>query len=163
MATAALLVSILSVLVAAASSLYARQAAVANRRIAAIEAERREDERAEAARLLSASMVADLRVSTERDSPWGSPVDVLVLRNLGPAVADGVSFEIVATVGEGSVPELVPGDVPTGLETIRPGDSIRRLMALDFESASRFLCRISWTDGHGSHTRREEVALPGLY
>lgn len=152
MATAAFVVSLASIVLAGLAVVYTRSAARANAALAAIETERRADEREHLAAQERASRKAELRVRVALAS---TETHLLKIVNLGPAEAVDVRVEAVATIGPGDLPELDGG--PT---TVPAGEEVLYLIHPDYDTARHFQIRLWWTDQDGSHDKRRDLQLP---
>ena len=156
MAVAALIVAIAAVVFSAGAVLYARRATLASERLADIETARHAAETRSAAEADAAKLQADVRIAIEKN---GKNDYHLVVSNHGPAKADRVAIEIVATVGEGSLPQLLSD--PDRF-TLHSGDRRSLMLPLAMGNAPGVECAVRWTDGRGPQDARMRASIPGL-
>ncbi len=156
MAVAALVVSLLALLVAAWAAVSTHRMAKDSNVLARIEQERRSGER----RRQELEEAAASRASVFMDHEETETADhYVVLSNEGPAVARHVGIEPVAVYGLGTVPRLHirPGELPVA--ELRPGARVRFLVPLPYGDNPDVQVRLTWDDGEGHHDERRRVQL----
>ena len=159
MALAALVVSILALLVSALAYWrqvrWSRVAGRAHVRIAAIEGER------DTTALLE-RMRAALSVTFE---PAGTGRRMLVVRNEGPATAHGVTIDLAPRAAppgrrwplrSGVAPELLDSPFPA---TISPRAKATALLNETLATVTQLTGTLKWMDGEGSHEEHLDLSL----
>lgn len=156
MATAALVVAVLSLVTSAAAIWYSRVAAKASRDVAEVERERHRRE-------VAASQSAKLLMFESSN--------FVQIRNLGEHTARNVTLAY-----EGLLFRTVMEDDDSGLE-IKPGEMLEMMPLIDWDHPSNrhqkddhrmrggsmgvpsFPLTLSWNDGVGAHTERRRVEM----
>ena len=154
MSIAALVIAVLSLVVAGIALVYSRRATVANEALAKIERERRADEVRERDAATAAARRADVRL---RVQGGGSDLELLV-ENRGRSEATDVTLESIASIGPGDAFELLGS---LGPFVIPGGDHHRIPISLDYGTAGGTEYRITWNDADGPHAERQQIRLPG--
>lgn len=148
MDVAAIVISILALLVAIGSAAYTRQAALAQARLTKIEEDRRDDE-------LRQHAEADLRVSTEHRP--GKPDPLLIVANKGQATATDLVVDLAPAAGEtGRLPRTL-GQFPSQLE---PGEQASVTIHLTMGGlGSSLAVTVRWKDPRGPQSKDVSVSL----
>lgn len=164
MDVAALIVSILAIIIAAWALVYshsqaesARSQAKSKRDLADIEQQRHARELAEREALLEASKVADLDVTLE--PPVRNANRALTISNRGPARASAVTVELVPN--SGSAPAFVTGAQRISVPSLPQGgrESVTLLIDHDDPVSAFFDAVLRWTDPRGPQESRTRLSL----
>ncbi len=148
MDVAAIVTSVLALLVAIGSAAYTRKAALAQTRLTKIEEDRRDDE-------LRQQAEADLRVSTERRP--GSPDRLLTIANRGKATATDLVVDLAPAAGEAGRLPLTLGQFPPQLE---PGEQASVTIHLTMGGlASSLAVTVHWKDPRGPQSKVVTVSM----
>lgn len=161
MSIAALIVSVLALLVAGAAAEFSRRQAAAARSVARIEEQRHAHELADRLAIEADARQAHLRLMFRTHPTEGrqTPRHYLVVRNDGPATAEDVTVELIAaTDGKAS---WATTDSPWP-RRLHAGEEAPWKMHLLWQDAAEGMhCRLSWTDGDGMHVDQTRVYVVG--
>jgi hypothetical protein len=157
MASAALVISILSAVVALWAAWSSQRMAKANDRLVAIEEERAALERLDRERAEAAARHADVRIRRAVTHDEDLAEYWLVVENTGPAIATSVSFEAVAVVGEGYMPTMSIDSQSLPIQQLRAGESESYRIPFTVGSAGELEFQFRWDDGEGHHDERRRV------
>lgn len=147
-AVIALVISVLSAALAVWAAISSHRVAIATDRLAAIEAERRHEERASAKRAAAVSRAADLRIR------WAS--DDLTIANTGLAPAQRITIEPVGALDDRALPQLLdPGAQP--IDALAPDETVTLRLPHSKELAAHMECLLQWQDGEGAHEERRRL------
>lgn len=149
MDVAALLVSLLALLVAGWAAWQTRRQAESADVMAQNDSERRAEERA--ARAAEAEQLRHAAVDLRILPPVRNGTRQLLLSNDGPAVADEVAVSFVRPLsGDGGRDAAFDG-IEARRFTLKPGDRKELGLSPDYESATLFEVAVRWIDPDGEH------------
>jgi hypothetical protein len=145
-ATAALILSIVAILLSAWS-------AWSSHRIATTDAARRREEVADRAAEVAAARRADLKLEVER----AGADHRLHVSNSGRAAATDIAITFIAPVGRGQLPQIEE----SGRRIARLGPDEERAFGLSIglNFAARWTCSVEWTDAEGRHDTELEIGV----
>lgn len=151
---AALTISILAIIVSAASAGYSRQQARSGAALATIETERREEEVARA--FANEEQRKCANVDVRLDALEANSSAKLIVSNQGPHPASEVSLSFVRALSAGPVDGALT-EIAQRKFDLRAGESQSVRISPSNDTAQRYEIAVRWTDGAGGHDLVREI------